>query len=278
VTIVEDLGQLQSSLKSLKRSITSEDRERISRRILRQNAERLSTHWFGEIAPQLGTTDIAAETVERYSESFSRLLKLSSPNNRKTSYLEVLNRLLKRWRDELILPLQTGAPPKRSLLADVLEDLADPAETEYLQEAITAATHHLFRAAAVLGWCAAMDRIHRRIEKLGFAPFNVESARMASETKGRYKRFTSPQNVHSIAELREVFDTIILWVLEGMALIDTNQHARLRGCFELRSQSAHPGDAPITEYNLLSFFSDINEIVLKNERFSVSRTAPATTG
>ena len=78
------------------------------------------------------------------------------------------------------------------------------------------------------------------------------------------------QSIHSLAELREVFDTIILWIIEGMGLIDTNEHARLRGCFELRSQSAHPGNAPITEYNLLSFFSDINEIVLKNGHFSVA--------
>jgi len=182
----------------------------------------------------------------------------------------VLDGLTKRWRDELILPIQTGVLPKRSLLAGLLADLADPDETAYLREATTAATHHLYRAAAVLGWCAAIDRIHRRIDEIGFSAFNVTSARMASETKGRYKKFSSTQNVHSLAELRETFDTVILWIIEGMGLIDTNEHARLRGCFELRSQSAHPGDAPITEYNLLSFFSDINEIVLKNERFAVA--------
>jgi hypothetical protein len=53
-----------------------------------------------------------------------------------------------------------------------------------------------------------------------------------------------------------------------MQVIDANQHARLRSCFELRNHSAHPGEAPVTDYNLLSFFSDIIEIVLKNPKFA----------
>jgi len=91
---------------------------------------------------------------------------------------------------------------------------------------------------------------------------------MAAATSGRFKKFSSPQRITSISELREVFDSNILWILEGMHLIDNNQHTRLRSCFELRCQSGHPGDAPVTEYNLLSFFSDIYEIVLKNPKFA----------
>ena len=94
---------------------------------------------------------------------------------------------------------------------------------------------------------------------------------MASQNKGRFKRFNSVQNISSISELREVFDTIVLWILEGMSLIDSNQHTRLRSCFDLRCQCAHPGDAPVTEYNLLAYFSDLNEIVLKNEKFSIKK-------
>jgi hypothetical protein len=92
---------------------------------------------------------------------------------------------------------------------------------------------------------------------------------MASQTKGRYKRFNQPQSVASISELREVFDTTILWIVEGMGLIDSNQRIRLRSCFDMRCHGAHPGDAPITEFNLLSFFSDIDQIVLSNPKFVV---------
>lgn len=90
---------------------------------------------------------------------------------------------------------------------------------------------------------------------------------MASQTAGRFKKFNAVQNVSSLSEVREVFDTVILWIMEGMGLIDSNQHTRLRSCFDMRCQCAHPGDAPVTQYNLLSYFSDLNEIIFKNDKF-----------
>jgi hypothetical protein len=136
-----------------------------------------------------------------------------------------------------------------------------------MREAIACARAGYLRAAAVLGWSAAIDRIHRRIEEIGFKQFNVASARMASQQSGRYKRFNQTQNVNNISEIREVFDNIVLWVIEGMGLIDSNQHTRLRSCFDMRCQSAHPGDAPITQFNLLSFFSDLEQIIFVNQKF-----------
>ncbi len=76
----------------------------------------------------------------------------------------------------------------------------------------------------MLGWCAAIDQIHHAIERIGFAKFNIASAAMASQNKGRFKKFNQTQNVSSLGELREVFDNIVLWILEGMQLIDNNQH------------------------------------------------------
>jgi hypothetical protein len=78
-----------------------------------------------------------------------------------------------------------------------------------------------------------------------------------------------------LSELREVFDNDMLWVIEGMTLIDSNQHTRLRSCFDMRNQSAHPGEASITEYNLASVFSDIDQIVLSNTKFKTLHPASA---
>ena len=55
-----------------------------------------------------------------------------------------------------------------------------------------------------------------------------------------------------------------------MQLIDSNQQTRLRSCFELRCHCAHPGDAPLTEFNFLSFFSDLNEIVFRGKSFELA--------
>jgi hypothetical protein len=67
-----------------------------------------------------------------------------------------------------------------------------------------------------------------------------------------------------------VFDTDLLLILEFLGLLDSNQNARLRYCFDMRNHSAHPGQAPITGENLYSFFSDISQIVLKNAKFAIA--------
>lgn len=181
----------------------------------------------------------------------------------------MLASILKGFNDDLILPIQTEPKLAKGVseLTKMLTGLPSADEDTYLKEAIACAGHGYLRAAAVLGWCAAIDRIHRSIEKVGLAKFNSVSQQMATATTGRFKRFNSPTNINTLSELREVFDSNILWILEGMQLIDGNQHTRLRSCFELRCQSGHPGDAPVSEYNLLSFFSDINLIVLRNPTF-----------
>jgi hypothetical protein len=213
-----------------------------------------------------------AEVCDRYSESFTRLIKLSSPSNKVSSYIEVLEKIIKPFNDELLIPAQQGVFIGAALSAfdSFFANIANSEESEYLDEAIACAKSGYMRASVVLGWSAAIDRIHRRVESVGFKHFNVVSAQMASQQAGRYKKFNQTQNVSSLSEMRDVFDNIILWVIEGMKLIDSNQHTRLKSCFEMRCQCAHPGDAPITSFNLLSFFSDLDQIVFANANFKVA--------
>jgi hypothetical protein len=207
--------------------------------------------------------------IERYSGHCKRLIKLTENNNQKTSYLDILDKLVRQFRDDLILPLQQNEvqQSKTSAFSRFVAGLSDADESAYFKEALDCADHGFLRAAAVMGWSAAIDRIHRKIDQTGFATFNTVSSQMAAQTKGRYKHFNQRQNITSLSDLREVFDNIILWIIEGMGFIDSNQHTRLKSCFEMRCQCAHPGEAPITEYNLMSFFSDIQQIVLENSAF-----------
>ena len=270
--MIDKLKAYLTELKALRKDLKAETVKQIAKKGIRARAEKLGTQWFTEFFPQLPhQAGISGEILERYSEGCARLLTLSAPNNLKTSYLEVLAGLTKQFRQELILPAQTNSSPTSSLslLHNILDDLPDPEENEYLQEAISCAQRGFLRAAVVLGWCAAVDRIHRRIDDLGFAKFNVTSAQMASQTKGRFKRFNSVHTIGSLGEIREVFDSIVLWVIEGMGMIDSNEHTRLRSCFEMRCHCGHPGEAPITEYNLMSLFSDLNEIIFKNPMFKL---------
>ena len=268
--MLDKLRTLQNELGALRREVSSVKTDQIAKKSIRRKAEELGSKWFSEFSEALTNKHaLSPDLIESYSQHFGRLIKVSAPNNLKKSYVETLHAVLKSFRNDLIIPLQTHpkGSPKGSLLSEVLDILPSAAENAYLKEAIECARHDFYRASVVLGWCAAIDRIHRVIEKAGFPKFNVASATMASQTAGRFKKFNAVQNVSSLSEIREVFDTVILWVIEGMGLIDSNQHTRLRSCFDLRCQCAHPGDAPVTEYNLLSYFSDLNEIIFKNNKF-----------
>jgi hypothetical protein len=257
-----------SDLKDLRRKVKAEPGDRIAKGALCKRADQLGSQWFDEVEATVGGGSVDEQKFTKYRTASKQLIKISAPNNLKSSYVRALDSLIKPMRNELIIPLKAGpAAHGSSPFTSFVASLKNPEESAYFTEALSCAKHGYLRAAAVMAWCAAIDRIHRKIELTGFATFNVASAQMASQQKGRFKKFNQVQNVTGISDLREVFDTTILWIIEGMGLIDSNQHTRLRGCFEMRCQSAHPGDAPITEYNLMSLFSDIEQIVLDNRKF-----------
>jgi isocitrate dehydrogenase kinase/phosphatase len=176
--MLDELRQLHNDLKTLRRDIQKETAARIAKNDLRRRAEACATFWFNTVSPALSQhTVITTEAVERYSGWFATLLKLSRPNNHRVRYLAVLQDVLKRIHDDLIVPIQTE-PKLRSevsLLAKMLGNLPNEAENIYLSEAINCATHGFLRAAAVLGWTAAIDRIHLTVERIGFAKFNTIS-------------------------------------------------------------------------------------------------------
>ncbi len=265
-----ELSEYLEKLKQLRTAIKTEAVKQIAKTRLRKEAEALGQQWFRDIVPKLESFGINGDTVDRYSANATKLIRLSSPNNLKSSYLRVLKALTKPFRDELVLPIQTSpGSGGTGHLSEVLGTLPDEKENDYLQEAVSCAKAKFYRASAILGWCATIDRIHRVIDHIGATKFNVTSSQMASQQKGRFRRFNKSLQVSNLSDLRQVFDTDVLWVLEGLELIDLNEHTRLRGCFDMRCQCAHPGNAPITVYNLMSFFSDIKKIILVNPKFEI---------
>jgi hypothetical protein len=262
------LNQFLADLKSLRNAIKSDTAKTVNKNALRKNAEDLATSWLSTHSIQLlSAGQISRDVLDKYSEQFRQLLRITSPSNRRDSYLKLLDAITKSFRKDIILILHEQSPTSASLslLTTLFNGLPSDEDT-YLKEATGCALKGFLRASVVLGWCAAISRIHAKIEEIGFETFNVTSAQMASQQKGRFKRFNKVFKLSSTGDLNEVFDNDTLWVLEGMEIIDTNQHTRLHSCFEMRCQSAHPGEAPITEFNLLSFFSDLKEIVFDNPK------------
>jgi len=270
--MLNQLNQFLAGLKLLRRNLRAERSKTVNKVEIRKKAEYFATTWLSIFAnPLQANGQVAPEVIRKYTDLFRQLLRITGPSNLKAGYLRILSAIIKSFRREIILELHEHPSTSASLtLLSSLFDGLPSHEDDYLREAIGCAQKGFLRASVVLAWSAAIDRIHRKIEEIGFPTFNIASSQMASQQKGRFKRFNQVQNVSSLSELREVFDNIVLWILEGMGLIDANQHTRLHSCFEMRCQSAHPGDAPVTEFNLLSFYSDLKEIVFDNPKFQLN--------
>lgn len=270
----DQLEALLTRVKALRKSLKAEAGKTVNKIAIRAEAKALGGEWHRDFSPKLKHV-LAPEAIENYSTQFTRLIRISAPNNLVSSYLAAVELIIKPFNDELLIPSQQGAlgAPTTSSFDAFFASLSNADESDYLAEAIACAKHGHLRAAVVLGWSAAVDRIQRVLEHKGLEKFNNMANQMAVATTGRYKRFKKIDPVTSIVELQEVFDRPLLWVIEGMGLIDTNEHTRLGSCFDMRCHGAHPGNAPITLYNLMSFFSDLDQIIFMNPKFRLNVAA-----
>jgi hypothetical protein len=269
--LLEKLRTLDERLRRLRSEIKELKVKTVARKELREEAEALADLWVEEVrSPLEHRFKIPVQTITKYADAFKQLHILSRPNNLAKSYIERLNSLTKKLKDDLILPVQQSHEPitGNAQLSAIVAKISEGAVSDYLTEAVSCAQNGHVRAGIVMGWCAAIDHIQKKLAMLGLGRFNATSAQLKSQDSGRFKRFTKEFKITTLNELQEVFDTDLIWVLEGMELIDANQGDRLRTCFQYRNQSAHPGEAPINDLHLNAFFSDIVEIVLTNPKFS----------
>jgi hypothetical protein len=237
---------------------------------LLEAVQAVATTWFDDIRPLLETAAFSPGIVAHGSDIFERLLRQAKRKSSKNVLLSLIGEGASVYKDIIHnIEITSFASSGTLSIAPYIEGLASD-EGEYLDEAQRCLSVNALRASVVLGWCAAIARIHKKLEEIGFDRFNQVTIEMAGKTTGRFKFFTKKQSIQSRSELQTVFDTDLLWVLEYLQLIDNNQHQRLRHCFEFRNNSAHPGLAPIKGPNLYSFYSDISEIILKNEKFALA--------
>ena len=275
--LVDSAKKFWEEIKSAKRVLASSQSKNVNSQIERNTYEKLASRWFSDFSKVLTPYGVNEDAIKKYNAAFKAILKLASSANRRESYLRQFDLISSSFNDDIIIFLQTDAENPRAddgkELGDeakkLLERVPDKDENEYLKEALGCWADGYLKGATVLLWCAAIDRIHKVIEQHGFESFNRTVSWMKEQRVGRFKNFRKSYKVQSISELRTVFDSDLLWILEGMQLIDTNEKTRLTSCFDMRCHSGHPGAAPITKYNVLSCFSDIVEIILSNPKFSI---------
>lgn len=266
--ILDRLIGLKTQLALLKKELTNLESKTVNKNGIRQLADKIASDWVENIRSVLeykfGIDEAVIKTV---SENMKQLHILSRPSNLKSSYQKVVNTLLHKFDDKLMLPIKQFSVEINDLidLAKIIPQISDSFESEYLDEAIKCVNSGFYRAGIVLGWCAAIDKLQKAVQRIGLSDFHKASLKIKSQTSGKYKRWNKEFNVSSLSELQMVFDDDLIIVCEGMGLFDGNQTDRLGVCFQYRNQSAHPGLAPIEEPHIVAFFSDINSIIFNNK-------------
>lgn len=268
---INNLDFLEKRLINLNTSLKMVKSANVSKKEIRDSAQALARKWFEEVELAVQHYGISKEVKTKYHELFTTLLSLSTKVSRKSTYVKTITEILADFKDDLSIPVlkSTGQIATTTHLAKILENVTEE-EKEYLDEALGCAAGTFFRASIILAWNAAIHRMHKVIEKLGFDLFNKKSEEMKNISEGRFKRSRKSFNIHSLSELRAtVFDNDLLWIMEYLGLIDSNQHDRLSTCFTMRNNAAHPGEAPITSENLASFYSDLKYIAFDNPKFKL---------
>ena len=246
----------------------------VNSKVLREDIESISKKWFLNIRKQLTDNGFPVEdsVIANRDSAFTHLLKLCAVHgNKQKAYRSDIDVVITRYRQELITPLQTrsatSATPMEEVFNELLKEISSDEQNKYLAEAVACAKNGYLKASVVLGWCACIDHIQSKLDRIGYETFNITSGKIAGVKVGRFKHFSGTANITDLNQLREISDKNILSVIEGMGLVDYNEGTRLKSCLEMRNHSGHPGEAPITPYNVMSFFSDISKIVLLNPRF-----------
>jgi hypothetical protein len=269
--ILHNLDETEGELKRLDSSLTQSKVKFITGKQIQQKIQSITQRWFETIEPSLNSFGISDTIRNKYHQSFTSLLTLSMKPSRKKTYQKIIDQILSDFKDDIVVLIikSAGQIFSATELSKITENVTTE-EKEYLDESIGCARNGFFRGSMVLVWSAAVHRMHKVVEKLGFDEFNKKSQEMKVIHEGRFKRFNKSFYVHSLNELRAtVFDTDLLWLLEYWGLIDANQHERLSICFTMRCNAAHPGEAPITDLNLASVFSDLKLIIFDNPKFKL---------
>ncbi|HWR13840.1 MAG TPA: hypothetical protein VN577_03370 [Terriglobales bacterium] len=271
--LIEKLNVFERDLRRLRKLVQEQPGTQVSRQAPRALAEHIADFWVEELrSPLEHRIKLPAEVIESTSLSMKRLHVLSRPNNAKKSYEDTVRAVLKDFKNKFVLPIQqlsTNINAKPDL-SKLVKTLINPEESAYLKEGVDCANAGFNRAAIVLGWCSAIDRVRRKIQLEGFAKFNSTSTSIKNQTSGKRKRWNKEFKIASTAELQTVFDEDLIIVSEGMGLLDGNQADRLIEVdFQYRNHSAHPGDAPIEDPHVVAFFTDVCTIILNNPKFKV---------
>lgn len=269
---IVSLKDFKLQLQNVRKKCEAAPGKQVQSKQLLNELEDIASIWFEQLEQELRVSyHINDEIIAKHRELFGQALEISDGKPSKQVVFGIFDTIIDSFHNDLLVPVQKfNEIANKYPSLDTILGHSNGLEQDYLLEAIDCAKAGKLRAAIILGWCAVVNRLHLYVQKEGFDKFNSATVRMSAIQNGRYKRFNKKFDIQNLADLRmSVFDNDLLWVLEFMGSIDGNQHERLEICFTMRNTSAHPGEAPVTPENVLSYFSDLDSLILNNPKFKI---------
>lgn len=139
---------------------------------------------------------------------------------------------------EIAGPLAAASKPKAaSNLRVQLTQIEDPTTRSFVDEAISALEHGLYRAAIVLSWIGAVSVLYKHVVDDHLGAFNIEATR-------RNSKWRAAKNRDGLARMKE---SEFLDVLEAISVIGKSVKDELKAALKLRNGCGHPNSLKIGE-------------------------------
>lgn len=205
------------------------------------------------------------ETLHKIDDATKDILQSTTTRARASAYQKKLALLLDPFIKSIVVPVikYEGSPIqvaarqiKEVFSTHILED-----EKAYLDEASRCITVDCYRAAIIMLWAAAISRLHRSIENVGFSAYNTAYATTIAKTGNPFNRVSKGATISSLPELQRVRDFDILVVGMELWKYDLQAFGELDRLLGTRNTYAHPGMAIPTILDVQQFASKIDTFI-----------------
>jgi len=227
----------------------------------------LSREWL-RFSTRLRNADTLDKSkLEAFDTCMSDVLKATRARTRSSAYLKRIQQVQGEFLDAVVVPLikYEGSPTQvagRQLQAAFTADLSSE-EQAYVEEASRCVGVRCYRAAIIMLWAAAIARMHRAVENVGFAVFNAAWTAAAAKKGSPYSRATKAGSITSLPELQRMRDFDLLVIGLELWGYDMPTFEELERALGTRNGAAHPGMLQPGALDVQQFATKLNSYVFE---------------
>lgn len=263
---LERLQFYQVDLKKLKTAS-------VSRTGMRDEARKLNKLWLPLAGALEGNPALSPAVLAEAQKRLERLRDLAAGKNPKKQYLAITKPALADIENQILSPLikQSGLKTTPETLTLLLAGIPNPDADlkSYLGEALACARSNCFRAAVIMGWCAAAYKIHHKLLGLGLPQLEGHLDKMRLDTRHPlFKSFSRTYVLKSPADIEEIPDAYLVLLCRYLGWFDDSQYKQMRACLDLRNACAHPAQYQLDAVKLQVYFADLVQMVLAKPAFN----------